>query len=91
MSEYRYIHTHGDQQYCLVYETGWAFIVDRQGRDGRCSWTATLEEAWNVTGLDLDDPAQEEHWKAVRLEDLPSRPAEQDVLDQEASDDWGNS
>ena len=87
MSEYRYIHTHGDQQYCLVYET--ECRLHRHSYDA--TWTATLEEAWNVTGFDPDDPAQEEHWKAVRLEALPSRPAEQDVLDQEASDDWGNS
>jgi len=86
MSEYRYIHTHGDQQYCLVYET--ECRLHRHSYD--TTWTVTLEEAWNVTGFDPDDPAQEEHWKAVRLEDLPSRPTEQDVLDREASDNWGD-
>ena len=88
MSEYRYIYTHGDQQYCLIYETECHF--HRHSYDA--TWTATLEEAWNVTGLDPDDPAQEERWKAVRLEDLPSRPAEQDVLDREAEDNdyWGD-
>ena len=80
MSEYRYNHKHGKKQYCLVYEIGCR--LHRHSYD--MTWTATLEEAWDVTGLDPSDPAEEERWKAVRLEDLPSKPAEQDVLDEES-------
>lgn len=87
-----YNHKHGKKRYCLVYEIGCrlhrhshdAFRARKEARYGRCSWTATLEEAWDVTGLDPFDPDEEERGKAVRLEDLPSRPTEQDVLDEES-------
>jgi hypothetical protein len=87
--EYKYDHTHGEKQYLLFYD------IDDGLRwwggpplDSDYNWTITLAEAWDVTGLDLSDPADHEHWKAVPLEDLPSRPAKEDVLDEYHHDAW---
>ena len=88
--EHEYTHTHGEKQYRLFYDIDDGLRGPLRGppRDSDYNWTITLAEAWDVTGLDLSDPADHEHWKAVSLEDLPSRPAEEDVLDEYHESAW---
>ena len=87
--EHEYTYPHGEKQYLLFYDIDdgvrcWPLLP----RDSDYNWTITLAEAWDVTGLDLSDPADHEHWQAVPLEDLPSRPAKEDVLDEYHEDAW---
>ena len=87
MTEYEYILTHEGVWYCLCYDIDdglrWP-LLHIPPYDSDYTWTAALRAAYLIT----DGPDQEGPWKEVPLEDLPSKPTEEDVLDRYQEGVW---